>query len=102
MTDAELTHLHQRYRALQDQIRQLGFIAPGSVIQRYTVCGGRGLLHGQAASFVNAPTADGSGVGSPCSRMTSRCPAIASRVLTSGCSVRSRRHRVARPNVDLD
>ncbi|HEX2263960.1 MAG TPA: DUF6788 family protein [Pseudonocardiaceae bacterium] len=38
MTDAELAQLHQRYRALQDQIRQLGFIAPGSVIERYTVC----------------------------------------------------------------
>jgi hypothetical protein len=37
--DAELTRLRRQYRALQNRIRDLGFIAPGSVLQRYTVCG---------------------------------------------------------------
>jgi uncharacterized protein DUF6788 len=35
----ELTRLQRRYQAAQDQVRTLGFIAPGSVIERYTVCG---------------------------------------------------------------
>ena len=39
MTKAELARLRRDYRALQDQIRRLGFIAPGSVLERYTVCG---------------------------------------------------------------
>ena len=39
MTDTELARLKRRYRALQDQLRELGFIAPGSVIERYTACG---------------------------------------------------------------
>lgn len=42
MTDAELAGLGTRYRDLQDQVRELGFIAPGSVIERYTVCGSFG------------------------------------------------------------
>ena len=39
MSDAELDRLRARYAALQEQVRQLGFIATGSVIERYTVCG---------------------------------------------------------------
>lgn len=39
MAEDELTQLRERYRAAQDQIRDLGFVAPGSVIERYTVCG---------------------------------------------------------------
>lgn len=39
MTDTELDRLRAHYRALQHQVRQLGFIALGSVIERYTVCG---------------------------------------------------------------
>jgi hypothetical protein len=42
VTEAELAGLHTRYRDLQDQVRELGFIAPGSVIERYTVCGSPG------------------------------------------------------------
>ena len=42
MIDAELAGLGTRYRDLQDQVRELGFIAPGSVIERYTVCGSSG------------------------------------------------------------
>lgn len=45
MTDAEpaeLERLRHRYRALQDQVRELGFIAVGSVLERYTVCGSQG------------------------------------------------------------
>jgi hypothetical protein len=38
MADSELARLQRRYRALTDQIRELGFIATGSVIERYTVC----------------------------------------------------------------
>ncbi|MGH3838547.1 MAG: DUF6788 family protein [Pseudonocardiaceae bacterium] len=38
MTDAELAGLHARYRDLKDQVRELGFLAPGSVIERYTAC----------------------------------------------------------------
>ena len=38
MADGELARLQRRYRALLDQIRDLGFIATGSVIERYTVC----------------------------------------------------------------
>ena len=39
MTDAEIDRLRARYRALQVQVRQLDFIAVGSVIERYTQCG---------------------------------------------------------------
>ena len=38
MADAKLARLQQRYRALLDEIAQLGFIATGSVIERYTEC----------------------------------------------------------------
>ncbi len=38
MADAELARLRRDYRATQDQIRQLGFVAPGSVIERHTLC----------------------------------------------------------------
>jgi hypothetical protein len=38
VADAELARLQQRYRALLDEISQLGFIATGSVIERYTEC----------------------------------------------------------------
>lgn len=47
MADAELTRLPRAYRATQDQIRHLGFVVPGSVIERYTVCGTPGCrCHG--------------------------------------------------------
>jgi hypothetical protein len=39
MTDADLAQLNRRYRELKDRLRELGFVAPGSVIERYTVCG---------------------------------------------------------------
>jgi Family of unknown function (DUF6788) len=39
MADTEIDQLHARYRELADQVRRLGFIATGSVIERYTVCG---------------------------------------------------------------
>lgn len=39
MADTELTRLRREYRALQNRIRDLGFVAPGSIIERYTVCG---------------------------------------------------------------
>src|SRR6266498_297103 len=39
MTDADLAQLTRRYRELKDRLRELGFVAPGSVIERYTVCG---------------------------------------------------------------
>ena len=42
MADTELARLQRRYRALQQQLGRLGFIASGSVIERYTVCGSRG------------------------------------------------------------
>jgi hypothetical protein len=42
MADAELTRLQHRYRAQTDQVRQLGFIASGSLIERYTVCASPG------------------------------------------------------------
>ena len=38
MADSELARLQRRYHALTDQIRELGFIATGSVIERYTIC----------------------------------------------------------------
>jgi len=38
MADTELARLQRRYRALLEQIQDLGFIATGSVIERYTVC----------------------------------------------------------------
>jgi hypothetical protein len=37
-TDTELAGLQRRYRVLLDQIRDLGFIATGSVTERYTAC----------------------------------------------------------------
>src|SRR2546425_203527 len=42
MADAELARLQRRYHELTDQIRELGFIATGSVIERYTVCAAAG------------------------------------------------------------
>lgn len=38
MADTDLARLQRRYRALLEQIQDLGFIATGSVIERYTVC----------------------------------------------------------------
>jgi hypothetical protein len=38
MADPQLARLTRRYRALLDEISQLGFIATGSLIQRYTEC----------------------------------------------------------------
>lgn len=38
MADSELARLQRRYRALLDEIQDLGFIATGSVIERYTAC----------------------------------------------------------------
>lgn len=47
MADTELARLRRAYRATQDQIRHLGFVVPGSVIERYTVCGTPGCrCHG--------------------------------------------------------
>ena len=54
MTKAELARLRRDYRALQDQIRRLGFIAPGSVLERYTVCGTPGCR-----CHANPPTRHG-------------------------------------------
>jgi hypothetical protein len=39
VADTELAQLNRRYQALRDQLQELGFIAPGSVIERYTICG---------------------------------------------------------------
>lgn len=39
MTDSELARLKRRYQALTEQIiRDLGFIATGSLVERFTVC----------------------------------------------------------------
>lgn len=38
----ELDRLKRDYQAAQDQVRELGFIALGSVLERYTVCGSQG------------------------------------------------------------
>ena len=38
MSEHELAALQAQYRALQEQVRELGFVAPGSVIERRTVC----------------------------------------------------------------
>lgn len=42
MSQTELAALQQQYRALLDQVRGLGFAVPGTVIERYTVCGTAG------------------------------------------------------------
>ena len=42
MSEDELAALQDRYRALQEQVRELGFAVPGSVIERYTVCATEG------------------------------------------------------------
>jgi hypothetical protein len=42
VAEAELARLQRRYRELTDQIRELGFIATGSVVERYTVCAAAG------------------------------------------------------------
>lgn len=42
MSETELVTLQQQYRALQEQMRKLGFAVPGSVIERYTVCATEG------------------------------------------------------------
>lgn len=38
MSETELEALKQQYQALQDRIREIGFVVPGSVIERHTVC----------------------------------------------------------------
>jgi hypothetical protein len=38
VTNDELSELRRRYQQLADQIRELGFIATGSVVERLTVC----------------------------------------------------------------
>jgi hypothetical protein len=42
MADPELARLQTRYRALTDQLRDVGFIAAGTVIERFTVCASAG------------------------------------------------------------
>ncbi|SRR2546423_12989947 len=42
VADTELARLQRHYRALQDRVRELGFIASGSLVQRYTVCASPG------------------------------------------------------------
>jgi hypothetical protein len=42
MADPQLAQLTRRYRALLDEIGQLGFIATGSVIERHTECAAPG------------------------------------------------------------
>lgn len=42
MANPELARLGRDYRATQDQIRDLGFVVPGSVTQRYTLCATEG------------------------------------------------------------
>lgn len=42
MAETEFTRLLRRYRGLQDRVRELGFIASGSIIERYTVCASPG------------------------------------------------------------
>ena len=42
MNKTELERLEADYRALQQQVCELGFIAVGSVLERYTVCGSQG------------------------------------------------------------
>ena len=41
-TETEFAEGQRRYQALQDQVRELGFIASGSVLERYTICGTQG------------------------------------------------------------
>jgi hypothetical protein len=41
-TDPALAELAQHYRRLKHQIAEIGFIATGSVIERYTTCGTKG------------------------------------------------------------
>jgi hypothetical protein len=42
VADSELAELAQHYRRLTHQIAEIGFIATGSVIERYTTCGTQG------------------------------------------------------------
>jgi hypothetical protein len=42
MSDPTMAGLTRRYRALLDEIGQLGFIATGSVVERYTECAAPG------------------------------------------------------------
>jgi hypothetical protein len=42
VTETQLGRLQGDYQAAQDQVRELGFIAVGSVLERYTVCGSQG------------------------------------------------------------
>jgi hypothetical protein len=42
MADTELAWLQTRYRALADQLREVGFIAAGTVTERFTVCASAG------------------------------------------------------------
>src|SRR6266542_2890879 len=74
MADSELARLQRRYRALTEQIRDLGFIATGSVIERYTVSA--------AAPTSNTP-ARSPAKPSPSGSPPSRHSATASRLPTA-------------------
>ena len=58
VTDAEIDRLHARYRALQDQVRQLDFIAVGSVIERYTRAAPRPAAATPTRPCATAPTSN--------------------------------------------
>jgi len=43
----ELVAVQRKYQAVQNKVRTLGFVIPGSVIERYTVCANPGChCHG--------------------------------------------------------
>ena len=47
MIDEELAVLQRKYKAVQAKVSTLGFVIPGSVIERYTLCANPGChCHG--------------------------------------------------------
>lgn len=42
MVDKELAAVQRKYKAAQAKVRTLGFVIPGSVIERYTTCANPG------------------------------------------------------------
>ena len=39
MTEPDIAGIERRYRELKDRLRELGFVLPGSLTERWTTCG---------------------------------------------------------------
>ncbi len=55
MTSKKIDELTRRYQGLGDQLHDIGFIASGSLIERYTACGTAGCRCGADPPQLHGP-----------------------------------------------